>query len=164
MERMKIFVLINIILMNGIDSKLHFHIFHSFRPISTMALCQITYVFIFPFSSIFFTIQIHFDIFFIALFAFGSLFSYIASFHLASQTYTQFSFSFIYVQHLSYDLQQLPKNKVYKNCERLNFLIIEMCGAYMTSFICLSKANYQLFFSCCSFTDIASKKFYYLFY
>lgn len=65
MERMKIFVLINIILMNGIDSKLHFHIFHSFRPISTMALCQITYVFIFPFSSIFFTIQIHFDIFFL---------------------------------------------------------------------------------------------------
>ena len=48
----KIFALINIILMNGIDSKLHFHIFHSFLPIpSKMALCQITYVFIFPFST-----------------------------------------------------------------------------------------------------------------
>jgi len=67
----------------------------------------------------------------------------------------------IYVA-LSYDLQQLPKNKVHKNCERLNFLIIEMCGAYMTSFICLPKANYQLFFCC--FHCYCFREFYYLFY
>lgn len=72
----EIFALINIILMNGIDSKLHFHIFHSFRSISAMALCQITYVFIFPFTTFSLLFRFIWIFFFIALFAFGSLYSY----------------------------------------------------------------------------------------
>ena len=121
-EWTKIFALINIILMNGIDSKLHFHIFHSFSTHSSGIVPNHICFHIFPLE--------HFSCFISLLFRFISIYIFLLHYsHLVpfykphstfKRTYTQFPHSYLCIA-LSYDLQQLPKNKVHKKLWEAQF-------------------------------------------